>query len=223
MMRRNIENNVLGFFGIDNYDIILYLSRVLTGLGKRVLMTDYSSAQTLASCIPVPVGLAPADDIIDYRRTDFTGKPASMELFNGYDDILMFFGFDYSKDAASYCNHMVLAVDLQKFHIEKLAAVPAVKDVRKQLIIKDYISCRVNEDFILDSLPYRILKENVYLFDLDERDTACRVMTQYDAKYEFRKISREMKQYLKETLRLLHPETGHNLLENAYKLAERGN
>ena len=46
--------NVVGFYGIDNYEIILYLTRVLSNAAKKVLIADYSDSNALMSCIPIP-------------------------------------------------------------------------------------------------------------------------------------------------------------------------
>ena len=68
-------NNTVAYVGLDNFDIILYISRVLMKLGKKVLLVDHSETMAIKYCIPQPKGLNCQRDIITYQGIDFTINP----------------------------------------------------------------------------------------------------------------------------------------------------
>lgn len=220
-----MANNIVGFMGIENYEIIMYVSRILNNLGKKVLMVDYSETGSLAACVPVPVGLNAKDDIIDFRRTDFTMKIISSDILNEYDDILINFGFNVSDDILDACNHLVFITDQQKQNIENIAALPKVEinDTRKQMVIKDSVESKINQAYILKELKNVVFDDNVYVLDQDENNTISKLLVQYDVKFGFRKVSKALKNYLKDTVKSLYTELSDKELNRAYKLAEGGN
>lgn len=217
-----MANNVLGYFGIENYEIILYLARILNKLGRKILLIDYSFTDNLTVCIPIPVGLNAFDDVVTYFGVDFTRKELDADLINVYDDILINFGFNYNINAAQSCTRIVYSTDLQKHNIEKLISIPNIEKAEKSLLIKDAVDSKVNQAYILDRLQKDINKEKVYVFDQDVIDTKYKILAQYDTLFEFRKITRAVKDYLKNTIRELCPCTTEKERKEAYKIAERG-
>lgn len=222
-----MANNIVGFIGTESYEIILYLSRVFHSLGKKVLMVDYSYTGSLAICIPVPLGLNARDDVIDYRKTDFTMKELSEDMINEYDDILINFEFNFSDchKLIKNCNHLVFVTDQQKHNIGSLDLVPEFDiDVsRTQLIIKNFVESKIDKNYIKEGLKNTIFEDNVYLIEQDDLNTKSRILVQFDTKFTFKRISKSIKEYLKDTVKILYKEIPDNELKKAYKLAEGGN
>jgi len=216
-------SNVIGFIGIDNYDIILYLSRILNTIGKKVLIIDYSYTDALTTCIPVPEGLNVYDDIIDYRDVDYTKKCFEEDYLNEYDDILINFGFHYIEHVAAVCNYIIYSTDLQKHNIDSLRSIPFIRDGKKQLIIRDMVDSKINPTYIIDLLQMEFLKDDVYGFELDALDMKYKILIQYDTIFEFKRITKYLKSYLTDTLKKLYPNIAHKELREALKKAERGN
>ena len=67
-----MASNIVAYIGIDNFDNIIYLSRILTNLEKKVLIIDQTEALTLKYSIPQPIGVDSNLNIITYRHMDFT-------------------------------------------------------------------------------------------------------------------------------------------------------
>ena len=64
-------DKLIGFLGCDKYEIILYLSRILYHLGKKVLLVDYAESEALYQSIPVPDTLKDENNYIHYSGIDF--------------------------------------------------------------------------------------------------------------------------------------------------------
>lgn len=219
-----MASNVIGFFGVENYEIILYLSRIMDRMKRKVLLIDYSTADDLTVCIPVPKGIYPDTDIITYFGVDFTRQPLDSELIEAYDVVLISFGFNYIEAAVEECTHIVYAADQQKHNIIKLAALPDTQknNVLKDLIIKDVVESKINQVYIMDKLQKSIKSENVFMFDQDEVDKKIKILAQHDTLYEFKKISSNVKDYLKYMVKIMCPGITDKDLKAAYKTAERG-
>ena len=122
-----MENKILGFFGVDKYDIILYLSRILYTLNKKILLLDCSENRALTYSIPMPNQILCEERdcyIVNYRGIDCASNSfISQELMEKYkqeyDVILMDFGFQENHELVENCTHIVLVLD-QKLHNLKI-------------------------------------------------------------------------------------------------------
>lgn len=219
-----MARNVIGFYGVENYEIILYLSRIIDRLKRKVLLIDYSSANDLTVCIPVPSGLYPDTDIITYFGVDFTRQPFTTDFLNTYDDILINFGFNYIEEVTDKCTYIVYVSDQQKHNILKLASIQDLQksNIQKDLIIKDVVNSKINQLYIMDQIHKNIKVENVFLFDQDDVDKKIKLLAQHDTLYEFKKITSNVKDYLKHMVKIMCPEITDKELKAAYKIAERG-
>lgn len=215
------RKNIIGFFGIDSYEIILFLSRILENLSRKVLLVDYSDIGDLTACIPVPDGLYVEDDIITYFGVGFTRKILDQDILNGYDDVLINFGFNYIQSAASKCTKVIYVINQQKYNISRLSTIPDL-DIPKCLILKDMVRSKINQEYIMENIKKNVLDENIYTFFLDEIDAKCKLLAQYNTVYEFKKISNDVKNFLKVTIKNMLPELSDKTLKEIYKIAERG-
>lgn len=216
-----MANNILGFVGITNYDIILYLSRILSRLGKRVLLADYSFGNDLEVCIPVPRELTPDKDIITYNGVDYTKTSLDITMINSYDDVLIYFGFCINENI-SLCTQIVYVTDQQRFHIEKLKSLPQIEVANINLLVRDVVDSKINPVYIRDRLHEKLKSANIFIFYLDDVDTKNKILVQYNSILNFKGLSVEMKEYLKKTVMNMYPEISEKELHKAYKHAERG-
>lgn len=214
-------NNILGFVGTTNYDIILYLSRILNRLGKKVLLADYSSENDLEVCIPVSPQLNPEDDVITYNEVDYTKTDFDSTLLNQYDDVLIYFGFCIN-EKITLCSQIVYVTDQQRFHIEKLRSLPQMEAPRINLLIRDIVDSKINQTYITDRLKKDLKPEDIFLFYLDDIDIGNKILSQYNSILQFKRLSREFKDYLKKTVKNMYPDISEKELHKSYKLAERG-
>lgn len=220
-MLSNMATNVIGFYGIENYEIILYLSRIMDKLKRKVLLVDYSTTDDLTICIPVPTGIYVDDDVITYFGVDFTRKPIDAELMDDYDDILISFGFNYLEDITNKCTQLIFVTDQQKHNIIKLSTIPDM-DQPKILLIKDVVDSKINQAYIQEKIQKNINSECVFVFDQDEVDKKYKILAQHNTLYEFRRITNGVKDYLKYMVKKMYPGISDKELKDAYKTAERG-
>lgn len=216
-----MANNILGFVGITNYDIILYLSRILNRLGKKVLLVDYSLDNDLEECIPVPRELTPDKDVITYNGVDYTKASLDITLINRYDDVLIYFGFCIN-EKISLCTQIVYVTDQQKFHIEKLKSLPENEAEKISLLVRDAVDSKINLAYITDRLHKDMKSADIFIFYLDDIDTKNKILVQYNSIIQFKGLSGEIKEYLKKTVKIMYPEISEKELHKSYKLAERG-
>jgi hypothetical protein len=221
----SMANNVLGFIGIENFEIILYLSRILSKLERKVLLIDYSNDRDLASCIPIPTGMAAEDDVITHFGIDFTrkGLDQDQELINEYDDILINFGFN-CVTAEKYCTRLIFTVNQMLHNIIRLATLTAdsAGSADRSLMIKDVVDSKISPEYIMECMKIDISKDNICVLYFDEIDMKYKILSQHNALFQFRKITKGTKDYLLETVRKLCPDVPEKVLKEAYKMAERG-
>ena len=217
-----MANNVLGFIGIENFEIILYLSRILRKLERKVLLIDYSETAELASCIPIPEGLDPEDDIITHFGIDFTSKQINQDVRDEYNDILINFGFNWTHiSETQYCTSIIFIINQLQHNIKRLASFTSIgsEAADKSLIIKDVVNSKISPEYIADQLK---VKENVCVLNFDEIDMKYRILAQHDSLFTFRRITRGAKDYLLDTVKKMCPEIQEKAIKEAYKAAERG-
>lgn len=218
-----MENRMIGFIGIDKHEIILYLSRILYHLGKKVLLVDYSENQALYYSIPIPMTLQNQKECIHYRGTDFIqGENFTMERIPYYDVILLDLGFQGKKSKIILCSKVFYVTDLQFHNVRKIREVNAIHKSDKYFIIKDVIPCKITPDYILEQIGEIVESSHLYILYQDEIDLKCKVQCQYDLKYDLRKLSGPMKNFLKETTAQLIGKIDQKEYKIAFRKAERG-
>lgn len=215
----SIKANVAGFLGIEAYDLILYLSRLLLNLGKKVLVIDNSESGALTCCIPVPDSLNPKNARISYRKLDFIKDRSALEFLRDYDYILIDFGFKTNHKDLENCSLVYLVTDRQQHNILRLQNLKVYREA--YLIVKDIIK---NEFavYLLDNLKdNKIEVKKYYCLYRDETDKENMVTLQYDNDIKFRSQSGQLKYILNQLIiETLHFDRRE--VSQAYKKAKRG-
>jgi hypothetical protein len=212
----------IGFIGIDKYDYILYLARVLNKLEKKVLTIDYSENQALTSCIPLPKGLD--NKIVDYRGVKFTNNLEYKEEPNVFDFILIDYGFNSSFNFnISECDFVVCVTDFQIHNINILKNNLHIKELKKCLVIKDITKCKIKPTFVVDELGFDNLdKQDIFLINYDFIDLSCRILCQYDDIFTFNKVSGTVKNLIISLAKRCLDEIPESKIYAAYKKARKG-
>src|SRR5690554_1464643 len=83
--RLNLANNVVAFVGIESFDNIQYMARILSNLGKKVLVIDYSETEALTWSVPQIDFIDIKKDIINYRHVDYTNQNITDDMLKVYD------------------------------------------------------------------------------------------------------------------------------------------
>lgn len=215
-------NSIIGFIGIDAYDIILYLARISCNSNEKVLLVDNSLSKSLLSCIPGLNELNVNSDYIDFRGIDFTTIPLENVNSDEYDKIFVYYGLYNTSNKYSICNHYILVTDIQLHHL--LAIKELRLDVKKvmHVIIKDVYEIILPDNKILKLLNLSG-EVKIYTHYLDAWDMKYRVVCQEQNLTSFHKISKSLKEYLYEISKQLYSELSIKELNNIIKKALKGN
>lgn len=217
-----MANKIIGFIGIDAYDIILYLARISCNNNEKVLLVDNSLSKSLSLCIPNLNELISNTDYIDFRGIDFTSKPVGNINYDEYDKVYVSYGLYNNGHNYSICNHYVLVTDIQLHNLLAIKELELDKNKVMHVIMKD-----VYEIIIPDSKVLKLLNLSgeikIYNHYLDARDIKYRVVCQEQNLISFHKISNSLKEYLYEMSKLLYPEQSMKELNNVIKKALKGN
>lgn len=211
--------NILGFLGIEAYDLILYLTKLLYHLEKKVLLIDYSESGALACCIPVPDGLNPKITRISCTLMDFIKERKRLEYEDDYDYILIDFGFQTNHKELDNCSVLYLVTDRQQHNLIRLQNLKYSREIH--VIIKDIVNVRFT-GYLLDCLKDKGLNiVNGYPLYKDDTDKENMLGLQYSDKIKLKMLSGQFRhvinQLMTETLCIDRAEAAE-----AYKKAKRG-
>lgn len=130
----NLESNkIIGCVGIENYDVIIYLSKVLSSQNLRVLVVDYSNHDDLAVCIPSIPGIDVDTDFIECFSFLYTRQKFGCINQEDYDVIFVYYGFNINVDV---CDSYILVTDMQIHNVNALKELVS-EDKVLQLLVKD--------------------------------------------------------------------------------------
>ena len=202
----------IGFIGAyDKIDLIIYIAKILTVLGKKVLVIDATTNQKARYVIPVinpsrtyvteyeeidiAVGFKDVDDIKSYL-----GIPEKQEMEYDY----IFIDTDNSEGINNFKleeaikNYFVTSFDAYslKKGLEALIELKSVFSLTKILFSKEM---SVEEDEYLNflSLGYKIVwNENKIYFPIENGDLSIIYENQRVAKIRFKNLSVEYKDQL---------------------------
>lgn len=218
-----MDKKTIGFIGSDKYEILLYLSRILYHLNKKVLLVDFSETMALTQSIPIPLALAESETYLEYRGIDFIkGRNYYLNMNKEYDYVLFDFGYNHSILSSIYCNSIVYVTDLQLHHAKRLNITNKKGSQKNFIIIKDVFPCKITPDYILNELNPKVNIENIYIIEQDALDIKVKIHSQYNQTFYFDKLSKSMKTFLKDIILQIDENLDKIQLQSAYKKAERG-
>ncbi|MDF2473833.1 MAG: hypothetical protein K0R21_1615 [Anaerocolumna sp.] len=218
-----MEGKMIGFVGSDKYELILYLSRILYHLGKKVLLVDYAENEALLQSITVPETLKEDTSYIDYRGIDFIqGKYFRFKMKQEYDYILMDFGYIMDNEGMLRCSKVIFVTDLQLHNLKRIKNIEYVENEDKCLVIKDVFQCKIKPEYIINQIGFPIDKNQIFILYQDSVDLKYKVSSQYDHKFTFHKLSKPTQCFLKDITKMMDNQLEEKDINLAYKKAERG-
>lgn len=214
-----MSSKKIGFTGIEKYEIMHYLSRILRNLGQKVLLADQSVEQALACSVPIP--FPDTGEIIDYNGVDVMLNVTPEEFQHlDYDYILMDFGFQVHHPMLAACDEVYLVSDLQIHNIRNLSAMQLDRHQERFLIVKEFYTGRVSCSYIYEEMNHLMIREdNSYALQLEERDYENCLNCQYENQISMKKLSRSVKGLL---IEMLQQDFSKPQIEYALRMAERG-
>lgn len=214
---------LLGFCGIEIPDVILYLSRILYKLGKRVLICDYSPEGELEYYIPFHNEINPLTECVDYRGVDYTRQFLEEEWKKKYDFLILNFGFG-TVQVSTVCHRMIYVSDWDKAHIKRLEKIPADRknSQEKMILIRDMIPGGIRMNGYFQELKKLLQTEELTRLKLKLPDLRAKMTAEYNDVFVFRFISRDLYNVLLKEIQKLCPNEEEKKLFAAIRSAEKG-
>lgn len=228
----------IGFIGAyDKTDLILYIAKILTTVGKKVLVIDSTITQKARYIVPainpttmyvteyeeidLAVGFSNMEDIKKYL-----GVPENKDLeydivFVDTDNIDGFEKFNLIEAQKNYFVTSFDAYSLKK-GLEVLSGLNSVVSLTKVLYSKDMLK---EEDDYLNflSLGYKVIwNENRVYFPIENGDLNIIYENQRVAKIKFRKLSIQYKDGLAFLAEEILGDVSETQVRRAIKIIERG-
>ncbi|MBH1940631.1 hypothetical protein I5677_06995 [Mobilitalea sibirica] len=221
-----MASNIIAYVGMDSFDVMLYLSRLLSVLGKKVLLIDHSETLSLTYSIPQPEGVSCKSDIIHYRGIEFTTMVVADEVIKEYDDVLIAYGYTRQFQDIHYCNRIIYVTNLYRYNHERLLKLRHKdyigKSVVRSLLVKDIISSFIDLEIISEKIDPLIHNNQIdYLF-MDERDEISSLLCHHSYLPCLKKITGQMKKYLMNEVKNMHPQLEYKHIKCALHKARKG-
>lgn len=217
-----MENNIIAYVGIDNSDNILYLSRILSKLDKKILIVDHSDTKAITYSIPQLDGIDMKLDTVTYRKVDFTQMDLSERIVKKYDIVLIDYGFSPRRKELGYCNRIVYVTDLYLHNTNKLYCMEDYDISIKSLLIRNLLGIKISPESVAIQIEKNIPVENITLLSFNENDLVNSIINQYNQSFRFTNISRQLKSYLIREISSLYPEILKKDIVKAYQKARKG-
>jgi len=209
-------SEIVGFWGVEKYDLILYLSHFLSAMNNKVLIIDNSETGALTYCIPVPSALNPKVNKITFRNIDFV-KDSNPSDFKGYDYIMVDYGFRITQKELTGCAKLFVVTDKQQHNIDSINKLKVSSD-EVYLILKD-LTWKDKAESILKAVTIGV-NEAFYL-NYDEADRAYMIELQHDEKLFLKKLSPEYKSLIQKIITNIF-QIHSKEYGLAYKILKRG-
>jgi len=217
-----LANNVVAFVGIESFDNIQYMARILSNLGKKVLVIDYSETEALTWSVPQIDFIDIKKDIINYRHVDYTNQNITDDMLKVYDDVFVAFGFNIIEEVILSCNKINYVTDLYINNIEKLNRINDYKTERKYLLIRNVLGIKISPESVALQIEKNIPSENTSILPFSENDQINGLISQYNQTIRFTNISRPFRELLYRQIHELYPAITKDKLNEAYKRARKG-
>lgn len=220
-----MENkNIVAFVGLYSFDIILYLSRILLKVGRKVLVVDNSETFALTLSIPQIAELDTNQNYLTYRRVDFTSMGIDEKTTELYDDILIDCGVNAPKYKTELSTRIIYVTDLFDFNIKRLQGITYYDEIKtmKKLLIRDAINTKLTTEYLIDKMKKNITPGMVTVLYREESDYENSLLCHYNKVFRFTHISKMMKEYLINEVQSLLPNYQRKEILAAYQKAKKG-
>jgi hypothetical protein len=219
-----MASNVVAYIGYDSFDIILYLSRILQKLNRKVLIVDHSETSSLRYSIPEINGIDPKQNVVSYRQVDFTLMDVNEKLCDYYDDILIDCGYGQPKTNAQMLTRIVYVTDMYSYNSKRISNIRAYDDlnINTALLIREATDVKISTKSIAEETKKQIPPERISILYRDDRDYENSIKCHYNQNFYFLKTSTMLKAYLLNEIQVLCSHLPEKQIRMAYDKARKG-
>lgn len=197
----------VGFLGCDSTDIVLYVARLLQAEGKKVRLLDYTEQHML-----LRVAMIPEECL--YEENEYRGisVAAGFQEEGGHSEetayVLCYFGNQFLPKQFMQCSAWVLITDMLPYHADLFSVLPD-SPAEKICIIRNAISLKYDEQYLIKRMKQIVSKEQMFLLPYEEKDYKSSCYLGIDYSHKMVGLSYEMKQLLTELIEWLMERTEH--------------
>lgn len=228
--------NICFIGAFDKLDLILYISKIIKDLGKKVLVVDATQLQKSRYIVPtinptkayitrfcdidIAIGFESYNEIEKYLGdVDGQGIKYDYALINA-DDGKVFSNFNNSDTIKNY-----FVTSFEAYSIKK--GLETIKQIQKPIeITKVLFSKEINieDDYYLDylALGYKIIwNDNKMYFPYETQDIEVMIENQKTSKIKIKRLTQQYKENLEYMLTDIMPDVNINNLRRIMKNMER--
>jgi hypothetical protein len=218
-----MANNIVAYVGVDSFDTILYLSRILHRLGRSVLVVDNSDTLALTHSVPRIRDIDTNETTISNRRVDFTNMPLGEELITKYDDILIDCGLKKPMSAVSLFTRVIYITDMFGYNIHRVANMSQYYTCNcdKLLLIRNVVYTKVTPEQVTQRINQDISVDKVSVLYRDDDDYENTLNNHVNQVFTL-KLSKPYKNYLIDQVNSMCPIFTKREIRKAYKVARNG-
>lgn len=215
----NVQKERIGFVGGYSHDVILLLAKVLTFVGKKVLLEDRNAVHTLAASIPVPEELSGEKTTVEYDGIYFTREEGRCDV--AFDICLTDFGWTGGREEMAGCTRLILVTDMMRHHLKRLQKLSISFEGVRECIIRDAVGgTRFGEDEVKTFLAVFPKRTEIYL-QPDVRDIRNRFVCESVGEYSLKRASPEMRETIVSIACELCPELTKKEIQHMVRRGER--
>lgn len=192
MGKRGIR--MIGFLGVEKFDIIFYTARIMRNLNCNVLVMDFADEKSITYSIPnnthVPV--------FNYNGIDFISDESAIKLCGmQYDFILIDFGFNVNHKLLARCDEVYFVTNMFINNTSRLLETSLYENQERFLIIRDAYDYKNITSVITAAFSdLCITPDMTFVIPQDEQDLENQFECMYNSVHLVNAMSSEMEQVL---------------------------
>ena len=181
---------VFGFFGVEKFDIILYLTKVLEVFKKNVLVIDVAYEKSISSAIPNSDELP----VFNYNSADFISSDESLKyLGDNYDFMFIDFGFNVNHPLVNKCDEIYFVTNMYINNTYRILDAKLADDQERFLIIRDVENYKAVPDVICSAFAsLSITKDTCFKLQENADDHYNKLDCMYNDMKSLKAVSEEM-------------------------------
>lgn len=178
---------VLGFVGVESYDVILTLAVLLRKLNLSVALQDLSFDRSLSYSIPGMCDNGDVNDVCEWCDMLVAGKDYD---FPDTDYLLIYAGRNL--DAVQSCDEIYAVTDQQKHNIEMVKGLHLMDD-QYPVVIYRHFQTKIKKSYVAYELKCLMLADDA-LLEINDSEQAIesRVAIQYNVDKCIRNVNRDI-------------------------------
>jgi hypothetical protein len=216
----------IGYIGVETFDIILYIGKIISILNYPVLIIDLSGTEALTETIYHGMDLDSKDDIVQYRDINYTRRIPDVDELREFDDGVIFVVYGLSRIESYPIHPDYLNIIINPYphiikRVNRALYNNLTEDMKVRALVRDIVTI---DDF--DRAREAILPElssirTRYLFyDINDYENALKC--QISQSISFKRISAGMKKIIMSELRDIFPKLKPSVLRRAFSIARKG-